>query len=152
MRAFIVLMIVFSGCAGFRPAQKWSHTDSVLEVSYFATMMTQWSHTDVMQHQCMEMNPALGQCTPDARMPPTVFFPLTVAVHAAVSAALPPDARRVWQSTTLGFSMAWTGKNLEISKSTDYDDSRAQCADAEAKFASGETTSPAASWCAEYRR
>jgi len=152
VKKVILLMVVLSGCAGWHPAQKWSHTDSVFEVSYFAAMMTQWSHTDVMQHQCAEPNPALGQCSPDARMSPAVFFPVSIVTHAVVSAMLPPDARRVWQATSTGFAWSWTRVNLWVHKTADYDIARAQCAEAQAKLAPGEMLGPIWADCNKYNR
>jgi hypothetical protein len=93
MGRFIVVVAML-GCS------HWSRKDTALEASFAIVTTIDWAQTAEVTAACSETNPILGWC--GQRMPVGVYFPVALAVHAAVSALLPPTARTIFQAASTG--------------------------------------------------
>ncbi len=91
-------------------AREWSTTDTLLEVSFVATVAIDWQQTKwILAHNGQELNPVIGRHPSRARFNSLVLA--SVVGHAAVSALLPPGWRRAWQGVTLVCELGAVGYN-----------------------------------------
>jgi hypothetical protein len=94
MKKLIAALALTSACASWRP----SHYAA--EGAFVAVTLLDWSQTRGITHDCIESNPIIGKC--GERAPLAFYFPVTLALHWAVSALLPARARGWWQGVSLG--------------------------------------------------
>lgn len=100
MRALLI-MFVLGACGGMQ------HRDAMLEAAYFGATFLDMKQTEVIVQRgngWEEANPIIG---PNAEhMEPAAYFPLTMALHLAITAAIPNGHwRTAWQSFTLGIAI-----------------------------------------------
>ena len=91
MRRFLVVLAL-AGCA------PWTKQDTALEAAFVGTVALDWHQTISITANCQESNPMIGRC--GDVMPPNVYFPIAIAVHATIAALLP----RTWRTAFQGFS------------------------------------------------
>jgi hypothetical protein len=90
----LLLAVALAGCGG------WTRKDTLAELG-FATMTTvDWVQTNSIVTVCEEENSIIGAC--GENMSPDVYFPMALALHAAIAATLPPRWRLAWQAIATG--------------------------------------------------
>ena len=95
------LLLIAAFLAGCFPHERhWDGTNTVLEVTFAAELAVDGMQTRQIVADCQEYNPVIGPC--GDRVPLGAYIPLTGLLHLAVSYFLPPKARLVWQSVTVG--------------------------------------------------
>ena len=105
MRAFVV----FVALAACTPS--WTAKDTVLEAAWIATIAIDRHQTMTITGNCNESNPVMGPC--GAGLPPAIYFPITLALHAIVSRALPQPWRLLFQAFTLGLEVSTIWGNAQ---------------------------------------
>lgn len=101
----IVAVLALAACQG------WSKRDTALELSYIVPTALDEGQTQWITAHCQEGNALVGRCG-DGPVPQEVYFPLTVVVHAAISAAIPQGWwRTTWQALTLGVEAKTVQRN-----------------------------------------
>jgi hypothetical protein len=78
----------------------WTKRDTALEVAFVAATAIDWHQTMSITAGCRELNPMIGRC--GDVVPPNIYFPIGIVVHAALAVALPRPWREVFQSFTTG--------------------------------------------------
>lgn len=97
MRALIAC-VVLAACTPWRPQ------DTVLETAFIASIAVDWHQTMTITGDCSEANPVIGPC--GHSVPPEIYFPITVLVHAVVARVLPPPWRELFQAFTIGLEVS----------------------------------------------
>jgi hypothetical protein len=87
-------------CLALASCTEWTKQDTALELSFVAATAIDWYQTTSITKGCEEANPMIGPC--GNVVPPNVYFPIAIMVHAAVAAALPRPWREIFQSFTTG--------------------------------------------------
>lgn len=82
----------------------WTAKDTVLEAAWIATIAIDWHQTMTITGECNEENPVIGSCGDG--LPPAIYFPMTLALHAIVARALPQPWRLLFQAFTLGLEVS----------------------------------------------
>lgn len=97
IRAVAIVAVLSGGCVS-RP---WTKTDTALEAACVGLAVLDLNQTTQITRDCMEGNPILGPC--GDRVPPAVWFPTMIVLHAITSYLLPSDWRHAFQGVTVGF-------------------------------------------------
>lgn len=96
VRLIAIAVLVIGGCC---PA-RYSKTDLALEGTFAAELAVDGAQTRAIVDDCQEYNPVIGPC--GQRVPYPAYILGALVIHAAISAVLPPRARTIWQSITVG--------------------------------------------------
>ena len=94
----LILALATTSCA------PWTKQDTALELAFAGTAAIDWHQTESITGSCMELNPMIGRCGDG--VPTSIYFPVAIAVHAAISACLPKTWRTVFQAFTVGVEAA----------------------------------------------
>jgi hypothetical protein len=105
--AFLAFCLVLVSCT------RWTKRDSALELAFVTTTAIDWHQTMSITAGCLETNPMIGTC--GDVVPPSVYFPIVIVLHAAVAAVLPRPWREIFQSFTIGVeaNTIYTNRILE---------------------------------------
>ena len=93
----------------------WDSTNTTLEVAYQIAAVVDWGQTlDIAKHPKgrFDRSPILGHHPSVETV--NEHFPIMMGVHAAISAALPSDRRKIFQSITLGYEGSQIASNYGI--------------------------------------
>ncbi len=96
-------------------ADPWTGADTVRELAFDGAATLDWAQTRwIVSHepQFHEVNPILGRRPPIGTV--DLYFLSSLALHAAVSRALPETWRQPWQYATLGIEAGFVGYNAEL--------------------------------------
>jgi hypothetical protein len=106
MRGLALCLLVMS-------CTPWKKHDTALELAFVATAAVDWHQTMSITAGCQETNPMIGTC--GNVVPPSVYFPIVIVLHAAVAAVLPRPWREIFQSFTIGVeaNTIYTNRVLE---------------------------------------
>jgi hypothetical protein len=89
--------------------ERWTKRDTALELAFVGVTAVDWRQTIDITKDCDESNPMIGPC--GRVVPPNIYFPMAILVHAAVAACLPPTWRTVFQAFTTGLEVATIAQN-----------------------------------------
>lgn len=109
MKTWILVAMVcgvLGGCGG------WSKRDTIAELGFAAVTAEDWRETRTITSFCNETNPVLGPC--GENMPVDLYFPVAIALHAAVAAMLPPKWRLLWQGVAIGAELNQVWSNYAM--------------------------------------
>lgn len=106
--------IVLAACC----PSKWTTTDSALEGGVAATFAADYVQTRAITRNSFEENPIMGRS--GERIPPEVYFPVAMGIHAAAMIALPPKYRRAAQLMSIGFETMTVANNWRIGYTASY--------------------------------
>lgn len=99
MTSALALAAALSGCAS-QFADHWSVANTAAEVAFAGFTAVDGLQSRNAVEVCSESNPIVGAC--GDHVPPVVYYPLSVVVHAAISMALEPKYRVWWQGASVG--------------------------------------------------
>lgn len=104
----VIAMVCFvAGCGG------WSQRDTVLELTSAGFNATDGLESRDIVGRCLESNPVVGRC--GDVVPLGVYVPMTLVLHAAISAALPAGPMRTaWQLASTGLEFAIVTNNMSL--------------------------------------
>lgn len=106
MRVIMVVCLV-AGCGG------WERRDTVLELTSAGFNITDGLESRAVVARCLESNPVIGRC--GDRMELGTYVPVTLVLHAIVSAALPAGRiRMTWQLASIGLEGAIVANNMSL--------------------------------------
>jgi hypothetical protein len=103
MKLIAVTCFALVGCG------KWTHRDTVAELAFATVAAGDWLQTRGVVSICAEENSIIGACGDN--VPPDIYFPIGIALHAAVAAALPPKWRLAWQAIGVGAELNQVWRN-----------------------------------------
>jgi hypothetical protein len=103
MRGLALCMVSLMGCAG------WTKSDVALETTFVATAAVDWHQSTGIVDDCRELNPVIGSC--GDVVPLSVYFPVLVALHVVIAAALPRRWRGIFQGVTIGIEATTIYRN-----------------------------------------
>lgn len=92
--ALVIALITLAGCGG------WTKRDTLAEAGFAAFTTADWVQTNSIVSVCDEDNSIIGEC--GENIAPNLYFPVAIALHAAIAAALPPRWRLAWQAIGAG--------------------------------------------------
>lgn len=107
----IAFAIVITGCA----TGGWTKEDTYRQAAVVAVSAVDWMQTRKIARnpeRYYELNPILGRHPSEAEV--DLYFAASIAAHTAVSMALPPDWREVWQYLSIGFEYSVVAHNFSI--------------------------------------
>lgn len=102
MRSLLTI-VALAGCA------PWTKQDTALELAFAGAAAIDLRQTVDITANCEESNPMIGKCGNE--VPPFAYFPVAIAVHAAIAALLPRTWRTVFQSFTVGLEVSTIASN-----------------------------------------
>ena len=97
MRRCLILLALAS-------CERWTKQDTALELAFVGATAADWRQTIDITQQCDETNPMIGPC--GETVPPDLYFPVAIVVHAAIAACLPPTWRTVFQAFSTGLEVS----------------------------------------------
>lgn len=117
LTALFLLVLLYgapSVVRGDSATTTWSEADTRRQVVYTALHVIDWGQTlhTAESDDYYERNPVLGENP--SRGEVNTYFALTGLAHYAVSRALPPRYRRVWQYVTITNQAVAVGNNFRI--------------------------------------
>jgi hypothetical protein len=98
-----LIILALAGC------EHWTKQDTALEVAFAGATALDWRQTVSITGNCEESNPMIGRC--GGMVPPNIYFPIAIAVHAAIAACLPRRWRTVFQAFTTGLEVGTVASN-----------------------------------------
>lgn len=105
--AVFLAVLLAGGCGG------WTKQDTLRELSFTTVTTADWYQTESITRDCVEMNPVIGKCG-NGPVGVNTEMPAAIALHAVVSAVLPPTARKWWQYLTTAGEVITVGNNYRI--------------------------------------
>jgi hypothetical protein len=87
-------------CLALTSCTEWKKRDTALELAFVTTAAIDWHQTMSITAGCQETNPMIGTC--GDIVPPSIYFPIVIVLHAVVAAALPRPWREIFQSFSIG--------------------------------------------------
>jgi hypothetical protein len=112
--ALVVLLSQISFADDWSFGKDWTAGDTALEATFFAVTIMDWKQTrEIHDHHGMyEENRYLGR-NPDADKINS-YFPVMMAAHAAIAAALPAGKlRTTWQALWIGIEVETVHHNYQ---------------------------------------
>jgi hypothetical protein len=106
MTRLVLVFALLAGCGG------WTKRDTLAELGFATITADDWRQTRTITRHCDEINPLIGPC--GENLPVDGYFPAAILLHAAISAALPPRWRTLWQGVTIGAELNQVWRNHQI--------------------------------------
>lgn len=107
MRGLAIWLAMLSACGG------WTKRDTILEISSAGMNGIDALETRGVMADNAETNPIMG--TRGQNVPLGVYVPVTMVLHAAVSAVLPAGAwRTAWQAASIGLESVVVLRNADM--------------------------------------
>ncbi len=103
----LVLWLALVSCT-----PSWKARDTALELSFVASAAIDWHQTMWITDTCRETNPMIGRC--GNVIAPSIYFPIAIAVHAAIAYILPRPWREVFQAFTVGMEASTIYSNYQL--------------------------------------
>jgi hypothetical protein len=91
---------------------RWNSTDTGLQAAFGLTMLGDYLQTRKITRAGKEINPIIG--SRGQNVPPSVYFPATMALHTAAMRALPRPYRNIAQGLSIGFEGGVVGRNAKL--------------------------------------
>lgn len=111
----ITLLIIFfciAGCSG-KNFQPFSKTDWALQTAYTTAAIYDWRQTlEIKNHpELIETNPFLGRNPTDQEI--NTMIPVGILAHWLFAWYLPPEGRKIFQTTFIGIEGAAVRNNYK---------------------------------------
>jgi len=118
MKGCILISVFFIvGCAGMRgPRDPWTTTDTVLQVTYSALHIMDWSqtlHIARNSEKYYETNPILGEHPSTGRV--NTYFAVTLLANTVIPMHLNKPYRNIWQGIWIINQYTYVQHNRRIS-------------------------------------